>query len=369
MIYPRPALQRIPTHIAALADYQHLAREFMSEQTWAYLSGGTADELTLQENLLAYSRIKLQNRVLRDLSGGHTRLELFGQDFEYPIFLAPVAYQKLAHPDGELATVLAASAVKAGMLVSTQASISLEQLAQHAHAPLWFQLYIQHDRDFTEQLVKRAEQAGYKALVLTVDAPINGSRNREQRAGFQLPPEIQAVNLQGMPLPQSHHASVGQSAIFDSHLLTQAATWQDVIWLRKITKLPILLKGINTPQDALYALEHGVDGIIVSNHGGRMLDSQPATIDTLPKITQAIGGQIPVLLDGGIRRGTDIIKALALGANAVLIGRPYIYGLAVAGALGVAHVMHILRAELEAAMVLTGCKTLADINQEILWKP
>ncbi len=362
-----PPLAHIPLDIAALADYEAYARERMSPQAWAYLDGGAADELTLRSNRAAFDRIRLQPRLLNDLNQGGTQVELFGQHFDYPILLAPVAYQKLAHSQGELATVLGASAMKAGMIVSTQSSFSLEEIAQRAETPLWFQLYLQPQREHSLQLLRRAEAAGYQALVLTIDAPVNGVRNREQRAGFALPPGIEAVNLRGLPSPAQQTARAGESAIFGKQLPAHFPTWQDIAWLRSQTQLPILLKGILSAADAVQAVNTGVSGIVVSNHGGRTLDTLPATIEALPAIAQAVAGRLPILMDGGIRRGTDIVKALALGASAVLLGRPYVHGLAAAGAVGVVHVLHLLRTELEIAMALTGCKTLAQIGPEALW--
>lgn len=359
-------LQQIPPSIASVSDYQPYAQARMSEQAWAYINGGVADELTLQANLEAFQRLRLRSRILRDLSGGHTRRELFGVTHDFPILLAPVAFQKLAHPDGELATVMAASALQAGMIVSTQASTSLEDIAAAASNPLWFQLYVQPDRAFTEALVRRAEAAGYRALVLTVDAPVNGVRNREQRAGFVLPADVQAVNLQGMRAPVAQPAASNGALLLGGSLLAAAPTWADIRWLRSITRLPLLLKGVTEVEDAREALEQGADGLIVSNHGGRTLDGMAASLDCLEPIADALQGRLPLLFDGGIRRGTDVLKALALGADAVLIGRPYIHGLAAAGAAGVAHVIQLLRAELEVAMALTGCRDLAAIDKHVL---
>jgi 4-hydroxymandelate oxidase len=359
----KPPLQAIPTWVASASDYEALASERMSPQAWAWLQGGAADEITLRENVEAFRRLRLVPRVLSDVAGGDTRLGLCGQVFEHPILIAPVAYHQLAHPEGESATVLAAAALKAGMVVSTQAGLPIETLAHAAGAPLWFQLYIQPDRVFTQHLARRAEDAGYQALVITVDAPLSGARNREQRAGFALPPGVRAVNLQGMRSlpPQAAHA--GETGLLGSALLQAAPTWRDIEWLRAQTSLPIVLKGVLSPADAVRALEHGVAGVIVSNHGGRTLDTLPATIEALPAIADAVGGRLPLLLDGGIRRGTDVFKAIALGASAVLVGRPILHGLAAAGAPGVAHVLHMLRTELEMAMALAGCRTLADIGR------
>lgn len=360
-----PPLHRIPPAIAAVEDYRPFARERLGEAAWAYFDGAAADETTAADNRAAFGRLRLAGRVLADLAGGDTALTLFGQTLAHPIVLAPVAYQTLAHPDGERASALAAAAMGGAMVVSTQAGLTLEEIAAATPAPLWFQLYIQTDRAFTRRLVGRAEAAGYRALVVTVDAPVSGVRNREQRAGFALPPGIEAVNLRGLQAPPA--AAAGRIA-FGTPLLEQAPTWRDLDWLRSITTLPILAKGILCADDATRAIAHGVDGVIVSNHGGRTLDTLPATIDALPAVAAAVGGRVPLLLDGGIRRGTDVLKALALGASAVLIGRPYVYGLAAAGASGVAHVLQILRTELELAMALTGRRRLADVDATAIWR-
>lgn len=361
---PAARLSAIPQDIVAAADYEAYARARLDANAWAYIASGAADEITWRDNRAAFDRLRLEGRVLAEVRGGHTRLELFGQPFAHPVLLAPVAYQKLAHPDGELATVQAAAAMDAGMVVSTLASYPLEEIARLAQGPLWFQLYIQPDRGFTLELVRRAEAAGYQALVVTVDAPIAGIRNREQRAGFRLPSGIEAVNLEGMPTAQIRLAA-GQSAVFDG-LMGHAPTWRDIDALRAATRLPLILKGITCVSDAALALAAGVDGIIVSNHGGRTLDTLPAAIDALPPIAEALDGKLTLLVDGGICRGTDIVKAIALGAQAVLVGRPWLHGLAAAGPLGVAHVIRILRDELEVAMALTGCRTLADIKPQVI---
>jgi len=363
---PRPPpLARIPAQVACVDDYAPFARERIDPAAWAYLDGAAADGLTARDNVAAFARIRLRNRVLADLAGGHARVELFGDTYDFPILLAPVAHQKLAHPDGELATALGASAMRAGMVVSTESNATIEEIARVAQSPLWFQLYLQHDRGFTLDLVRRAEAAGCRALVLTVDAPVNGVRNGEQRAGFALPPGIEAANLRGMAPPPPASVAPGRS-LFDSPLLAVAPGWRDVEWLRAQTTLPLLLKGITRADDALRALEAGAAGIVVSNHGGRVLDTQVATIDALPAIADAVQGRVRLLLDGGIRRGSDVFKALALGADAVLVGRPYLHALATAGAPGVAHVLHLLRIELEMTMALCGCRTLDDIDRSSL---
>ncbi|MFC3713004.1 alpha-hydroxy acid oxidase [Sphingoaurantiacus capsulatus] len=358
-----PPLSEIPPTVASVDDYEGLARERLDAGSWAYLTAGAGDESTVAENRSGFARWQLRTRVLRNLSGGSTAIDLFGTRLAAPILLAPVAFQKLAHPDGELAAAVAASALQAGMVVSTQASVAIEDIAAAASTPLWFQLYIQHDRDFTRALVARAEAAGYAAIVVTVDAPTSGRRDAEQRAGFAFPPGIEAVNLRGLAPPPR---AAADALLLGTPLLDAAPRWEDLAWLRTLTRLPILVKGIMDGDDARRAVAAGIDGIIVSNHGGRTLDSQPATIAALPEIVAAVGGQVPVLVDGGIRSGTDIFKTLALGARAVLVGRPFVYGLAAAGAVGVAHVLRILRAELEVAMALTGCPTLAAIDTDAL---
>jgi len=361
-----PPLTSIPPEIVAVADYEPLARERVEPSAWDYLTGGGADEITLRANRGAFDRLSLNPRMLTDFSrGGGTEVTLFGHTYDHPILLAPVAYQKLAHPDGEMATVLGAAAAKAGMIVSTHASVALEDLARVAPMPLWFQLYIKPDRGLTRELVQRAEAAGYRALVLTVDAPVGGVRNREQRSQFRLPPGVGAANLPG-------GAPMGGRGIASGSLcggfLATAPTWKDVEWLQSLTRMPVLLKGILSVEDAGRGVDLGAGGIIVSNHGGRTLDTLPATISALPRIADRVAGRVPVLLDGGIRRGTDVLKALALGARAVLVGRPVIYGLAAAGAVGVAHVLNILRGELEGAMALTGRATLAEIDASVIWR-
>ncbi len=365
-----PARHTIPPGLVTLADHEQHARTQLDDNAWAYFSGGAADEISLRANRSAWDALPLWPRVLRPLAGGHTRVPLLGRTLAHPILLAPVAFQRLAHPDGELAMAYAAAALGAGVVLSTQASVSLESVAQAVlpdpgRGPLWFQLYLQPDRGFTQALVQRAEAAGYEALVLTVDAPTSGVRDRERRAGFRLPSGVGPVNLAGLQTPASPPLSPGQSALFDG-LLHHAPTWDDIAWLQSITRLPVLLKGVLHPADARQAVSVGAAGLIVSNHGGRTLDTAPATATALPRVVQAVGGAVPVLVDGGIRRGTDVLKAMALGASAVLVGRPAVWGLANAGAAGVAHVLRLLRDELEVAMALTGCATLAEATPALL---
>lgn len=366
-------LQTIPSDTVNLADYERHAQSRMDAGAWAYLQGGAGDEHTLDANVRAWQALQLLPRVLQRTAGGHTRTQLFGRTLAHPLILAPVAYQTLAHPEGEMDTALAAAAQEAGFVLSTQASTRLEDIgdavaADDLRGPLWMQLYLQPDRAFTKALVHRAEAAGFDAIVLTVDAPTSGVRDRERRAGFRLPAGISAVNLNGMAAAPTREVPPNGSALFDD-LLHHAPTWDDVAWLRAQTRRPILLKGVLHPDDARQALSLGVDGLIVSNHGGRTLDTVLPTARALPRIADAVGSDMPLLVDGGIRRGTDVLKALALGARAVLIGRPYVHALATAGALGVAHCIRLLRDELEAAMALTGCATLTDIHRDLIDTP
>lgn len=363
---PTPTL---PFGVVSLDDYERLARERLEAGAWAYISGGAADERTIAWNREAFDRVRLLPRVLEDLSGAHTRTALPGAPaLDFPILLAPLALQKLAHPEGERETARAADALQAVMVVSTEASCTIEEIAALTRAPLWFQLYVQHDRGFTRELVQRAAAAGCAAVMLTVDAPVSGPRNRQQRAAFSMPDGIECVHLRDLPVRREARPGLVESPLFGTHALEAAATWRDIDWLRQQTQLPLYLKGIASPADAMRAVEAGVQGLVVSNHGGRTLDTVPASIDLLPAVAARVGRRVPVLLDGGIRRGTDVLKAIALGASAVMIGRPYAYGLAVAGGIGVAHVVHLLRSELEAAMALTGCPTPADITPDVIWR-
>lgn len=350
-------------------DYANLARDRLPPSIWAWLESGGADQLTARANLAAYAPVRLRSRVLRPLAGAHTCLQLGSQALAHPILIAPTAWHGLVHTDGETATALAAAATGTPLVLSTQSGTAIETLTALPQPPLlWFQLYAQARREDTLSLAHRALSAGAKALVLTVDAPVNGIRNAERRAGFRLPDSIRQVHLDGLSPPTGRPVPPGSSPLFASGLLDTAPTWDDVAWLRRqVPDTALWLKGILDPDDALKAAALGMDGVIVSNHGGRCLDTLPASLEALPAVARAVGGRVPVLLDGGIRRGTDVLKALALGARAVLIGRPVLHALAAGGAPAVAHLIQILRGELEVAMALTGCRTLADIGRDVLW--
>ena len=361
-----PPLTQIPADIVTPSDYQHIFKHFVRPDIHEYIEGGVADDISLNNNRQAFDNIKLMPKALADFSQASTQCTLLDEPFKYPFLLAPVAYQKLVHPQGGLATIEAANVMNTGVITSTLASHTLEEIAQKSTTNKWFQLYLQDSRENTLALIKRAEQAGYTSIVVTIDAPVNGLRNRSQRAGFVMPEEVQAVNIINNAQVAPMTLNPEQSIILNG-VMADAPTWQDIAWLQQKTQLPILLKGIINPADALKAKKMGLAGVVVSNHGGRTLDCLPASIEMLPQIRQLVGQDFTLLLDSGIRRGTDIFKAIALGANAVLIGRPQLHGLAVAGALGVAHMLRLFVEEFEVTMALMGCATIADINQDCIY--
>lgn len=333
-----------------LFDVEKMAERIMPKMAYEYVASGAADEWTLHWNRQALDAIKLNPTVLTDVSQLDTRVTLFGHELPHPILIAPTAYHKLMHPEGELATARGAGAASAIYVVSSFTTTPLDEIAQVATQPLWFQLYVRDDREFTKDLVQEAEAQGSRALCVTVDTVVTGVRNRQQRANFTLPDDVQTPHMPGQLLEQ------------------KPLTWKDIEWLQSFAKTPVLLKGILNPADAEKAAQSGVSGLIVSNHGGRNLDTVPATIEALPRIAETIDRRIPILMDGGIRRGTDVVKAIALGASAVLVGKPVCFGLACAGAEGVTKVLDILRNELELAMALTGKATLADIDRSVIWQ-
>ena len=358
-----PQAMSKPLPIVNLQDHADRARAVLSDAAWAYFSGGAADEFTLECNPQAWADWALAPRALQDLRGGHTRTRLLGRDWPCPLLVAPMAYQRWAHPDGESAMALAAAAQGCGMVLSHQTSTPLQGIAELVCAepdrgPLWFQLYWQSDRGAQRELLACIEAAGFEAIVLTVDAPVQGVRDRERRYAAPMPDNVRAIHWQ--------HEKPADTSGLCAGLANLAPTWDDVAWLQSQTRLPVLLKGITHPRDARQAATLQVAGVMVSNHGGRTLDTLPATANLLPAVADAVQGDLTLLVDGGIRRGTDVFKALALGANAVLVGRPCLYGLAHSGALGVAQVLRQLRDELEIAMVLCGCRSVDAIGREHL---
>jgi 4-hydroxymandelate oxidase len=338
----------------------------MSHAAYEYVAGGAGAGLTDAENRTAFDRIRLSQRVLVDASRIDTKLRLFDRDYDYPILLGPTGYHKLVHAQGELETVKGANLSDATLVAANFSTVAFEEMSREAARPLWFQLYIQTDRGFTRELVERVLAAGCEAVCVTVDVPVNGPRDREFRAGFSLPPGVQRANLasRGAAFSTGAHRPAGRNIYSVTH--GADATWKDIEWLRSIIPARLLLKGILHPDDAETAVGLGCDGLIVSNHGGRSLDTLQAAIDALPAVVERVNGRVPLLVDGGIRRGIDVFKALARGAAAVLIGRPYLYGLSVDGAAGVARVVEILRTELEMTMGLIGCPELSRISDKFL---
>jgi 4-hydroxymandelate oxidase len=344
-----------PLPPVSLYDYEVAAKRILSGPAWEYFNGGSADEITLRRNRQALDLLQLKPKVLVDVTSIDTSRTLLGHNMAHPIILAPTSSHLLAHPDAEVATARGAASAKAIMVASTVSNRSVEDICHVASEPVWFQLYVEDDRSAVKALIERAETAGCKALCITVDNPLAYARNREERVRAQAPM---------LPFPNlGITAAPGGRGRSRRHF-----NWKDLGWIQSFAKTPIVLKGIMNPDDADEAVRHGVAAIIVSNHGGRVLDTEPATIEVLPAVVDRVAGRIPVLFDSGIRRGTDIVKGLAYGASAVLIGRPYIYGLSVSGADGVRSVIDILRAELEGAMAMTGRTRLDDIDRSVFWK-
>ncbi len=353
-----------------LFDYEILAKQNLEPMTLDYYQSGALDEITLQENRLAINRYQLRPRMLVDVSQRDLTTTVVGQSIAMPVLIAPMAFQCLANPEGEIATAKAAANKGVGMVLSTMSTKSLEAVAeQRNNTPQWFQLYIHRDRALTQALVQRAENAGYNALCLTIDAPMLGNRESDRRNQFTLPKTMELANLVSMAdlaIPQTTEES-GLFTYF-AEQIDPSVTWKDVEWLQSITTLPVILKGILRGDDALKAYEFGAKGIIVSNHGGRQLDGAIASFEALPEIVAAVGDKIDILIDGGIRRGSDVLKALALGAKAVSVGRPILWGLAVAGEKGVARVLELLQQELDLAMALSGCASIEDIDSSLVMK-
>uniref|UniRef100_A0A453BMP9 (S)-2-hydroxy-acid oxidase n=1 Tax=Aegilops tauschii subsp. strangulata TaxID=200361 RepID=A0A453BMP9_AEGTS len=328
--------------ITNVTEYQAIAKQKLPKMIYDYYASGAEDEWTLQENREAFARILFRPRILIDVSKIDMTTTILGFKLSMPIMISPTAMQKMAHPDGEYATARAASAAGTIMTLSSWATSSVEEVASTGPGIRFFQLYVYKDRKVVEQLVRRAEKAGFKAIALTVDTPRLGRREADIKNRFVLPPNLTLKNFEGLDLGKMD---------------------QDVKWLQSITTMPILVKGVITAEDSRLAVENGAAGIIVSNHGARQLDYVPATISALEEVVKGAGGQIPVFLDGGVRRGTDVFKALALGAAGVFIGRPVVFSLAVAGEAGVSNVLKMLRDEFELTMALSGCNSLADITR------
>jgi 4-hydroxymandelate oxidase len=338
-------------------DFEAAARERLDPGAYGYLAGGAGDEHTLRANAGAFARWELRPRVLVDVGEVSTATNVLGNELALPLLVAPTAFQRLCDRDGELATARAAAAAGTVMTLSTLSSVTPAELAASAPgAQRWFQLYWTRDRGFTEELLAAVAEAGFGALVLTVDFPVAGRRERDVRAAFALPDDLPLPNLP-VPLQQEDfHTALG--TIVDSRL-----TWRDLEWLRSTCPLPLVVKGILTAEDGLLAAEHGAEAVIVSNHGGRQLDGVPATLDVLPEVVDAVGDRVEVLFDGGIRRGVDVLKALALGARATMSGRAVLWGLAAGGEQGATQVLTLLRKEIELGLKLLGCTSPAEVGR------
>jgi 4-hydroxymandelate oxidase len=350
-----------------LHQLEQLAAARLPKFAWDYYASGADDERCVARNTSAYERVHLYYRVLVDVAARSLATTVLGESLAMPIAVAPTAFHKLAHRDGELASVRAAGDAGTLFVLSTLSNTRIEDVVAAATGPVWFQLYVYRDRGATEALVRRVEAAGARALVLTVDAPLLGRRERDVENRFALPAHLGVENMhaEGYSRLPAATGDSGLAAYF-ADLLDPSLTWSAVEWLRSITKLPVLVKGIVRADDAVRAVEHGAAGIVVSNHGGRQLDASPATIDVLPRIADAVGGRCEILIDGGIRRGADVIKAIALGAKAVLVGRPVLWGLAAGGQEGVAAALGVLRRELDLAMALCGVPEVARIDRSLV---
>jgi isopentenyl diphosphate isomerase/L-lactate dehydrogenase-like FMN-dependent dehydrogenase len=339
-------------------DYERLAEERLEPGVFGYYAGGAGDEWTLAENLAAYRRWVLRPRVLVDVGAVTTATTVLATEVSMPILVAPTAFHRLAHPDGEHATARAAAAAGTVMCLSTLATAGAAEVAEAAPGGArWYQLYWHPDRGLTRAIVEEAATAGFSAIVLTVDLPVLGNRERDLRTGFTLSDDL----VPAFTRTASHTPEGGSEVL--GWVVDPRLTWKDLEWLRSLSDLPLLVKGILTAEDAVLAVEHGCEGIVVSNHGGRQLDGVSASLDALPEVVQAVGGRCEVLVDGGVRRGTDVAKALALGAQAVLVGRPVLWGLAHDGQAGVERVLALLRAELELTLALLGCTSPAEVTR------
>lgn len=350
-----------------LLELEDLARGKVPRPSFDYIAGGADDEVCLRRNREAYGNWALRPRVLVDVSKRDTSTTVLGQRVSMPILVAPTAFHGLVHPEGEVGTARGAAAAGTLIVVSMVATKTLEDVALAIAAPRWFQLYMWKDRELTAELVRRATKAGYRAICLTVDTPVLGRRERDERNAFTLPPELGIANVRPAGLDRIPVSEGGSAfAKYVEEQFDPSATWRDIEWLRSLTSLPIVVKGIMTAEDASLAVDHGVSGLIVSNHGGRQLDSALGTLDALPDIVDAVRGRTEIYMDGGIRRGTDVLMALALGAKAVLVGRPILWGLALGGADGVRAVLEHLRTEFDAAMALCGRSHVSQIDRDLV---
>ena len=362
----RPASAPAIEKCVNVDDFEPLARARIRRAYFDFIAGGAEDERTLAWNRTAFDRFRLLPRVLVDVSRVDTSTTLLGTRVPSPIHVAPTAYHRLAHPEGEIASVRAAGAAGSTFVASTLSTTTLEDTAAAATGPVWFQLYVYRDRSLAQRFLARAARAGYRALVLTVDLPRLGRRERDLRARFSLPRGVRIANLEGENERLTRWDEEGSVSAYTNAQIDPSLTWETVAWLRRETTLPIVLKGILRPDDAVRAVEAGAAAVWVSNHGGRQLDGVEAGIVALPAVVEAVGKRAEVYVDGGVRRGTDVLKALALGARAAFVGRAQLYGLAAGGEAGARRVLELLRGEFETAMALAGCPDIASIDRSLV---
>ncbi|XP_059613550.1 uncharacterized protein LOC132259799 [Phlebotomus argentipes] len=351
--------------LASLEDYKERAWKLLPKSPLDYYKSGAGNEYSLRLNESAFDKIRIRPTFMKDVSKRTTRTSVMGLDLDTPIAIAPTAMQRMAHPDGEVANARAAASSGVLFTLSTIATSSIEEVAAATpESNKWFQLYIYRDRELTQSLVRRAEKGGFKAIVLTVDAPLFGLRRSDIRNKFSLPSHLQLANFVGEKATGVRHSKEGSGLMeYVNKQFDDSITWEDLKWLVKFTKLPVIAKGILTAEDALSAVRCGCQGIIVSNHGARQIDGVPASIEALPEVVAAVGDRVTVMMDGGIRQGTDVFKALALGAKLVFVGRPAIWGLAVDGQTGVENILKILKKELDICMAIAGCATVPEITK------
>ena len=349
-----------------ISDYARVARTKLTKDVLDYYEGGALDEITLRENVAGWERLKLYYRVLAGVGPREMRTTVLGQSISMPIAVAPTAFHKLACKKGEIAAARAAKAVGTLFILSSLSNTTMESVFPEAASPRWFQLYIYKDREITRALVQRAEAAGAEAIVLTVDAPGLGTRERDMRNRFTLPEGLAVENLAPLGKGKMPEVSGSGLAAYVRDNFKSDLSFADLDWLCGCTRLPVVVKGVCRGDDAEKCVEHGAKAIVVSNHGGRQLDTAPATCEVLPRVVDLVGDRCEIYVDGGIRRGSDVLKAIALGARAVLVGRPILWGLTVAGEQGAADVLEILGRELDEVMLLCGCTTLENVDRSLL---
>ncbi|XP_041633798.1 hydroxyacid oxidase 1 [Cheilinus undulatus] len=357
-------------HRVCVSDFEEEARKVLPKAVYDYYCSGADQQRTLADNVAAFSRWYLAPRILRDVSKVDLSVSVLGQKLSMPVCVAATAMQRMAHPEGETATARACQTVGTGMMLSSWATSTIEEVmsamtTQNGGAVLWLQLYIYKDRELTLSLIRRAEAAGYQAIFVTVDTPYLGRRWDDMRNRFKLPAHLSMSNFStaSLAFSEGDYGNDSGLAVYVAKAIDPSLCWDDISWLKKQTNLPVIVKGVLTGEDAIQAVSYGVDGVLVSNHGARQLDGVPATLDVLEEVVKAVQGRCDVFLDGGVRRGTDVLKAIALGAKAVFIGRPVLWGLACQGEQGVIQLLELLKEELRLAMALSGCRSLSEVSR------